>query len=251
MVESDSLGEGGLFMSLIDEERANELVGEVRVAHEAVRDAVEREVSKGRSRLRASAKTRKSAATRGRIMESVRALMRERRAIDFQMSEVAERAGITKGALYYYFADRDELVEAVFDEELDLVVTTIERTVAEAPSAREALHGLCREFSTQLQAGSPFALALTSEATVSHSDALSVVSTRFMRVVDVLAGQLERAKGEGVVREDVDARVAAVFLLGGFLMVSLSAADFGLFADTDLLLDALYGLSVRGVGAER
>ena len=169
----------------------------------------------------------------------------------YSVKLIAERAGITKGALYYYFADRDELVEAVFDEELDLVVATIERTVAEAPSAREALRGLCREFSTQLQAGSPFALALTSEATVSHFDALSVVSTRFMRVVDVLAGQLERAKGEGVVREDVDARVAAVFLLGGFLMASLSAADFGLFADTDLLLDALYGLSVRGVGAER
>lgn len=81
---------------------------------------------RGATRLRSGAKTRKSAATREKIMTAATELMVERGNTDFQMSEVSARCQMSKGALYYYFADKGALVQAIFDASIDDLVNQIE-----------------------------------------------------------------------------------------------------------------------------
>ncbi|MBR1829334.1 MAG: TetR/AcrR family transcriptional regulator [Atopobiaceae bacterium] len=212
-------------MGLRQEEHAAELLGDVRAAHEAVHEAVSNAVTRERTRIRAAASTRKSARTRKRIMEAASNLMTERGTTDFQMSEVAERCGVSKGALYYYFADREELAEAVFDQVLEDTMTAIEHIANEAPTAREAIDGLCAEMTRRFEAGSPLALAATNELAHSHGDILTTATERLSRIVRVVAAQIERAKDEGIVRDDVDAALVATFVVGGFLMTSLASAS--------------------------
>lgn len=54
------------------------------------------------------------------------------------LAEIARRAGITKGAIFYHFANRDELIEAVFAHVLtagaDLVMSRVR--LAETPRAQ-------------------------------------------------------------------------------------------------------------------
>lgn len=82
---------------------------------------------------RAEARTRKSAVTREKIMEAAAELMVERGGTDFQMMEVSSRCEMSKGSLYYYFADKGELVRAVMDRSVEALVDAVERVVADAP----------------------------------------------------------------------------------------------------------------------
>ena len=223
-------------MGIINEQAAVEVAGAARAMRGVAHGVVEGQVERTRQRLRSSSKTRKSAATRERIMTAASELMAEHGSTDFQMSEVSDRCRMSKGALYYYFADRDELV------------SSIERVVSEAPTARDALSGLCAELAQRLRTGSPLALALTRELTESGEGALPLSNSHFLRTVRILAAQIERAKTEGIVRQDVNSELAATFAAGGFLVTSLVSAGGERFGDKDVLASSLLDLSIEGMG---
>lgn len=235
-------------MGIINEQAAVEVAGAARAMRGVAHGVVEGRVERTRQRLRSSSKTRKSAATRERIMTAASELMAEHGSTDFQMSEVSGRCRMSKGALYYYFADRDELVHAIFEVASDELVSSIERVVSEAPTARDALSGLCAELAQRLRTGSPLALALTRELTESGEGALPLSNSHFLRTVRILAAQIERAKTEGIVRQDVNSELAATFAAGGFLVTSLVSAGGERFGDKDVLASSLLDLSIEGMG---
>lgn len=235
-------------MGIINEQAAVEVAGAARAMRGVAHGVVEGQVERTRQRLRSSSKTRKSAATRERIMTAASELMAEHGSTDFQMSEVSGRCRMSKGALYYYFADRDELVHAIFEVASDELVSSIERVVSEAPTARDALSGLCAELAQRLRTGSPLALALTRELTESGEGALPLSNSHFLRTVRILAAQIERAKTEGIVRQDVNSELAATFAAGGFLVTSLVSAGGERFGDKDVLASSLLDLSIEGMG---
>lgn len=234
---------------IINESTATEVANAARAMRNVAKDVAVEQVKKRKTRLRSSSKTRKSVATRERIMTATSELMVERGNTDFQMSEVSARCHMSKGALYYYFADKDELIQAIFASSSEDLVAAIERAVSEAPTAREAFANVGTELVRRLGGGSPLSLALAREVGVSKGSVLPVVSDNFARTIRIIAAQLERAKTEGVVRPDVDSQLAAMFMAGGFMVSSLAAVpsqdsrtDCGSFAD------ALMDLSIRGVG---
>lgn len=175
-------------------------------------------------RPRADARTRKSIATRERIMAAAADLMSERGATDFQMSEVSERCGLSKGSLYYYFSDRAELVQAIFDRSVDELVGRVESAVAQAPSSADSIRQVMRALAEGVWTGSPLTLAMTRELLSAQDDLLPSVEGRLERIVAIIAAQLERAKGEGLIREGVDCRVVADALAGAFVFIMLDCA---------------------------
>lgn len=235
-------------MSKTNDEVMTELVGGVRAARSAAHEAVGEHLARGRERLRSSSKTPKSMRTRKRIMAAASRLIIERRSVLFQMSEVSELCGMSKGSLYYYFADRDELIAAVFDESIDELVVQFEGAAARADSARAALRGLYGEFAKRLKEGSVLSLAITHSLAGSGGVEQPDVTSRLTRIAEVIAAQLERAKTEGIVRPEVDSSAAATFALGGFVATSLAAAVRDSETDTDLLVSRLIDMTMNGVG---
>ncbi len=79
-------------------------------------------------------------ATRERIIGSARALLEETSGAPVSMSQIAQRAGVSRQALYLHFADRTDLFL-----EISRVADATERTpdrqkrVDEAPTGRDAL----------------------------------------------------------------------------------------------------------------
>ncbi len=232
------------------EKVVTELVGGVKAMHTAAHEAVGKRLADRRARLRMSSKTRKSALTRERIMDAASELMVERGSTSFQMSEVSERCRMSKGALYYYFADRDELIGAIFDDLVDDLADGIESVVAHAPSAREALRRLFAELAHRLRGGSPLALAMTHGIGRSSGAGAPEVTSRFMRATQVIATQIERAKSEGLVRPDVDSKVAAVFAEGGFIAIALGVAGGRVQLDPAISVNDLVDMTLRGIGIE-
>lgn len=235
-----------------------------------------------RTRVRSTGPTRKSAATREKIMDAAAAMMEERGGVDFQMAEIAERCGMSKGSLYYYFSNRIELVRAVLDRAVEDLVSRVEKIVATAPSAAESISGLVSALGDAIRPGGPLVLSMLSAAgqrddepaagsgrsvtgassasrtaagasTASRAAAVPasarVEESRLERIVAILAAQIERAKGEGLVREDVNSRMAAAAVAGAFLVFEHVAPGDTAARPDDVIHDVM-SLALCGIGTE-
>lgn len=243
-----------------------------------------------RTRARSTGPTRKSAATREKIMDATAAMMEERGGVDFQMAEIAERCGMSKGSLYYYFSNRVELVRAVLDRAVEDLVSRVEEIVATAPSAAESISCLVSALGDAIRPGGPLVLSMLSAAgqrddepaagsgrsvagasstrvatapaasraatgasTASRAAAVPasarVEESRLERIVAILAAQIERAKGEGLVREDVNSRMAAAAVAGAFLVFEHVAPGDTTARPDDVIHDVM-SLALCGIGTE-
>lgn len=230
----------------------DELAQRVRSARASARESIEESVARTTSRVRATAKTRKSAATRERIMSAASDIMVERGSTDFQMSEVSARCHMSKGALYYYFADKDALVGAVFDREVDDFVRLIEETVARSTSAADAIVQLAGLLSEALSPHGPLPLALMREFVSPTGEVLPTMGTHVSRIVSVFEAQLERGKAEGLVDPAADSHVAAIGLVGAssLLVLEHDALEDAYGSDARMAHRIVVFL-LRGVGTQR
>lgn len=233
-------------MGLVNEKTAAEIADGVRAAKSAAQSALGEQMERRKQRIKSVSKTRKSRATRERIMTAASELMVERGNTDFQMSEVSARCHMSKGALYYYFSDKDELVEAVFEASGDELVSAIEEAVSQAASAREALESLFSELARRMRTRSPLVLALTVELSSMGGELFSAVSGQLSRIVRIIGELLERGKGEGFVRQDVDTSLAAVYLCGGLVGTTVASAS-GVMRGSEAMGLSLMELLAHGV----
>lgn len=233
-------------MALVNEKTAAEIADGVRAAKSAAQSALGEQMERRKQRIKSVSKTRKSRAKRERIMTAASELMVERGNTDFQMSEVSARCHMSKGALYYYFSDKDELVEAVFEASGDELVSAIEEAVSQAASAREALESLFSELARRMRTRSPLVLALTVELSSMGGELFSAVSGQLSRIVRIIGELLERGKGEGFVRQDVDTSLAAVYLCGGLVGTTVASAS-GVMQGSEAMGLSLMELLAHGV----
>lgn len=233
-------------MGLVSEKTAAEIADGVRAAKSAAQSALGEQMERRKQRIKSVSKTRKSRATRERIMTAASELMMERGNTDFQMSEVSARCHMSKGALYYYFSDKDELVEAVFEAAGDELVSVIEEAVSQAASAHEALEGLFSELFRRMRTKGPLVLVLTVELSGMGSELFSAVSGQLSRIVRIIGELLERGKGEGFVRQDIDTSLAAVCLCGGLVGATVASAS-GVMQGSEATSRSLMELLAYGV----
>src|SRR4051812_8554108 len=96
-----------------------------------------------------SLKARHLAETRAALISSARALFAEKGYAAASITEIVDGAQLTRGALYYHFAGKDELFEAVFEEvEAELQ----ERSRAAARNGTTALARVRHGFDAYLDA---------------------------------------------------------------------------------------------------
>jgi AcrR family transcriptional regulator len=132
---------------------------------------------------------------RARILEAAAALFAER-GLDVSMEEIAKGAGVGVGTLYRRFADRDALIDALFEEKIHAIATIATESLA-IEDPWEALRSFILRVAT-LQARDR-GLKETLLTTNRGSERLA----RARDTIRPIAGQLiERAKAAGVLRED-------------------------------------------------
>jgi AcrR family transcriptional regulator len=88
-----------------------------------------------------SRQTKRSAATRARLVSAARELFAERPYADVGTEEIVRRANVTRGALYHHFADKRDLFRAVHEQLEAELVESIGRQLMEAGGS-DPLEGL-------------------------------------------------------------------------------------------------------------
>lgn len=169
-------------------------------------------------------KTAKSARTRKRILAAAAEIISERGRVEFQMTEVAQRCNITKGALYYYFADHDMIVDEVLDDAFAGFLELLNQATKTGDGSFESLRNLCLVFCEHLYESPTTAIALADD--IEESDALMRdPNSRFALASKIIQDTLEKGKEVGGVRQDLDSQLTADCLVGAFFFTARSMAE--------------------------
>jgi AcrR family transcriptional regulator len=150
--------------------------------------------------------------TRNTILEAALGLFLEQGYQRTTMAEVANAAGVSLGAVYQYFRDRSDLVAAIIQAGLRVLVSRADLTwrVAEGRAGLERV--LANYASGYAEAPQ---IARVWEEVCHVDDDLAGLRRNLGRVFErTVESELRRAQRAGVIRVDFDAKTAARALAG-------------------------------------
>ena len=127
----------------------------------------------------------------------------------WSLNSIAKGAGVANATLYRHFADRDALILAVYDMELDRLTTAADRLLDALPPD-QALEAWVAELARYAMTKNGFADALraaTAPGTRHHADI-------YDRIVAALEKLLDAAAEAGVLRPGLDADDVILALAG-------------------------------------
>jgi AcrR family transcriptional regulator len=183
---------------------------------------------------------RDASRNRERVLEAARELFAER-GLDVTMDEIARRAGVGVGTVYRRFRQRDEIIDALFEQRMLDYVTLAEEALAD-PDPWDGLVAFL-ERSLAMQAADRG----LKELLMSHEHAHDRVARVRAGVMPLVEQLIRRAHDAGALRPDVGALDLPIvsLMLGQVVDFSEDVAP-GLWRRyLALLLDALRG--ERGV----
>ena len=171
---------------------------------------------------------------RARIIEAAARVFAER-GLDATLHDVAEAAGLGVGTVYRRFPDKEALIDALFESEIERLAQLAE-AAAEAPDAWEALTEFLRVIGAEQAANRGLHDVLhNSDYGQTHAD------RGRNRIMPSMARLLERAQEQGHVRPEIETTDLAVVVL---MVTSLAQCTQDLRPDAwlrylQLLLDSL------------
>lgn len=187
----------------------------------------------------------RSATTRSALVKAARELFADQGFAATSRDEIAERAGVTRGALYHHFESKTAVAAAVVAELEQELVERVVAAAAEGNGVREELHLGCRAY-----------MDASADPTIARilAEAPAVLGVAACRALDaeacmpLLEDGFVRAKREGI-EVPGDPGMAAALLLG-FLNEAaglIAAAPFNrarreaVTSTVDVFLTRLFG----------
>ncbi|MQM24539.1 TetR/AcrR family transcriptional regulator [Glycomyces albidus] len=171
---------------------------------------------------------------RDRLVEAARRALSSGEG-SLSLESVAREAGVGIGTLYRNFANREQLVEAVYEAEVDRLVTRAAELADRMPP-REALRSWLVEFAGFAAAKRGMVEVLGFGA-VAGPGALDHTRT-LKRIADAITPMLHAGAQEGSLRADVDPQDVVILVAGALMPVRTDADQTARLLD--LVLDALH-----------
>lgn len=197
---------------------------------------------------------------RQQILDSAKQVFAKRGYHDTNISHICDDLGIARGTLYQYFKSKHEVFAAIVEGLLlrvrEVVATEppIELPDGMKPTPAQAVAFAARSMRRVL--GAVFEDEASLRILVREAVGLDVRIDRIVYAIDAIvidrfAADIEIAQRLGVLRKDVEARTAALFVLGGVQKIALAAIESGRGKmDLDALSRSVAELQMRGLLAE-
>jgi len=144
---------------------------------------------------------RKPEISRGEILDAALACFAARGYHETSVDDIAARAGLSKGAIYWHFDGKRELFLAIVDRFTETALADL-AAVADAPDWRAALHAVFARVRERLDVGMPlFKLGLEYIAQSARDDEIRVRAERAQGVWKAtMEKQIARGVAEGTLR---------------------------------------------------
>ncbi|WP_159943181.1 MULTISPECIES: TetR/AcrR family transcriptional regulator [unclassified Nocardiopsis] len=164
------------------------------------------------------------ATTRRRLFEAAVTLISEQGYGATTVDEIAERAGVAKGTVYYNFGGKDELYAALMEWGVSRLADTLKEAVP-APGAgvppRAALAAVLRAGVVFIGEHEALARLLMAEAWRTNRAWYATVLQIRTEAIGVISGLLEELAREGRLRTGLDTGLAGSALFGMVVTVAL------------------------------
>lgn len=161
--------------------------------------------------------------TRTLLLEVATQMIGERGFGSTSVDEIAEKAGVAKGTVYYHFKSKTELVGALIAEGLSPLAVQMRAAVADTADARESLQALVRVELAFIRENRQFAKLLVRELWQEDRAWRETLMIIRERIVTVIREQIERGIASGELRADIDPGFAASSL---FALTAVTALDW-------------------------
>lgn len=166
---------------------------------------------------------------RSATIEAVVELAAERNPSDITTAAIAERMGLTQGALFRHFPSKNAVWEAVMNWVADNLLRRLDAAEAGAATPLQALEALFLAHTDFVARHPGIPRMLFGQLQSAESaPAKSVAQSLLRRYGERLVRLLESGKASGEIAADLDARAAAMLFIGsiqGLVMQSLLAGD--------------------------
>ncbi|MEU3398283.1 AcrR family transcriptional regulator [Streptomyces filamentosus] len=191
-----------------------------------------------------SSSTRRRA-TRAKLYEAAVTLIAEQGFSATTVDEIAERAGVAKGTVYYNFKSKTELFEELLRHGVSLLTASL-RTAAEETAARggsrvAALDEMIRAGLVFIDRYPAFTQLYVAELWRTNRAWNSTLLVVRQEAVAVVEGVLREGVEAGELSEEIDVQLTAAALVG---MVLVAALDWKAFQSERSLDDVHAALSL-------
>jgi AcrR family transcriptional regulator len=170
--------------------------------------------------------SKRSDATREKLFVAAVGLIGERGYHGTTVDDIVERAGVAKGTVYYHFAGKTELFQALLEDGLDKLSTAFREEVEANDDPREALRCIVHaelKFIHDYQAFSKLLMSELWRADRVWREALVLLRSHYVSCVQtVLARGVER----GLFRADLDPQRTGSVVFG---TIATAALDWLVF----------------------
>lgn len=183
-------------------------------------------------------------ATKQKMFDAMVELMGSRGYGDVSVDEIAERAGVAKGTIYYHYVSKAELMEALITDRLGPAVESFRAEAAN--NAEDPAGALRRVMRIELEffcKQRSFARLILSEIWREDRGWRDAILRFREELLGALVGAIEAGRRSGEFRADVNPRFAAKAIFG---MTATAALDYLNFHDhdsVDAVLDDAFELT--------
>jgi AcrR family transcriptional regulator len=169
----------------------------------------------------------RSDATKKKLFDAAMELIGERGFTDASVDEIVERAGVAKGTVYYHFAGKAELVEALIaDRFAPLAEAFREAAASNADDPRGAIEAIVRAELEFLSEHSSFSKLLLTEMWREDRVWRDTLVLARKALFSVISDVVRQGVASGEFRSDVDPEFAASALFGMTATVALDWLAF-------------------------
>ena len=187
---------------------------------------------------------------RAATVEAVVELAAEQNPGDITTAAIAQRMGLTQGALFRHFPSKDAILESVMGWVSERLLGQLDAAAASAATPLAALEAMFMAHVGFVAARPGVPKILFGELqrtgdTAAKRGARALLDGYRVRVM----GLVERGKTEGSLPADLDTEAAAMLFVGtiqGLVMQAMIAGDF---AAMRTMAGRVFGIYLKGIGA--
>jgi TetR/AcrR family transcriptional regulator, fatty acid metabolism regulator protein len=150
---------------------------------------------------------------RTRILDAAIRVFAEHGYHEARVGDIAEDAGVAHGLLYHYFASKDDVLRTIFVENWGQLIVRFRAVEVANEPAGEKLEGIAKILLRTWRNDPALVTVMVREVARSHQlqDRVDEVREAFAIVQRIV----EEGQAAGVLRRDVDARLASWLFYGG------------------------------------
>lgn len=148
------------------------------------------------------------------ILDAMQSLLTENNAQSISVSDIAKKAGIGKGSIYYYFQSKDDILQAMIERSYSIVIEKckeqLESQTMDAFTKMKVIFQTCRESSLELKKQENNNFLEIQQSALLHQKYISIM---IKNLKPILAANICQGITEGTITCDSPDEIAEIVLI--------------------------------------